>query len=558
MKRSLFMGLPMLWLAGFNAHALQLGDLLFESGAGQENYSLLGKPNATYNISATLPADVLANVYSLVPEGQEINPDFIASGKSTSIAIDDELNGAEFAEVSITFLNEGAGFRNSLGYFVFDTASPPQAIDDIQTHVIVFPNVSKAPDGELQEGDTIDLSVQLTAGQSIGFFVLANGWGSNGSYNTIASLGNRGTPYYSLTSLNPEPTEFDRNHSVLFVDTENEFMVIGFEDLFRPYGDNDFNDALFTVKVTPFTAVDGVNVDGTTNGNLEVLTQSNNPQTTITSYYPSADTWGSLAYEDNWPRKGDYDFNDVVMNYRITETINGLREIIRIKADFRLQAMGAGFHNGFALHLPSVLPGNVASATLTRKGQVQAVSADVDHSGETVFVLSQDTREDVQAAGALTEGCRYFRVEAGCLSAQTQLIDYSLVVEFVQPVAKSSIGVAPYDPFIFATPETYHGIHGIRHPGKSWQTHLKNFAGTATLDRTLFSQADDATDLAASFVTGNAFPWVLNIGSDWVHPREGVDISLAYPKFPQWVSSNGETNTDWYAPQNAVTGNLPD
>ncbi|MCW0469495.1 DUF4114 domain-containing protein [Vibrio chagasii] len=45
-------------------------------------------------------------------------------------------------------------------------------------------------------------------------------------------------------------------------------MVLGFEDIYRPTGDNDFNDLIFTVEVTPFIAVDGVNEDGTTDQNM--------------------------------------------------------------------------------------------------------------------------------------------------------------------------------------------------------------------------------------------------------------------------------------------------
>lgn len=88
----------------------------------------------------------------------------------------------------VTFLNEGAGYRNTLGYFVFDTNNPPTNKDEIAAHVIIFPNTSKAPDGEMEEGDTIDLNVQLTAGQTLAFFIIPNGWGWSGSYNNIASL----------------------------------------------------------------------------------------------------------------------------------------------------------------------------------------------------------------------------------------------------------------------------------------------------------------------------------------------------------------------------------
>ncbi|MCA2492196.1 MULTISPECIES: DUF4114 domain-containing protein, partial [Vibrio] len=231
-----------------------------------------------------------------------------------------------------------AGYRNTLGYFVFDTNNPPTSKDEIAAHVIIFPNTSKAPDGEMEEGDTIDLNVQLTAGQTLAFFIIPNGWGWSGSYNKIASLGSWGTPFYSYSNLNPESTSENRRHNVAFIDTQNEVLVLGFEDIYRPDGDNDFNDLLFTVEVSPFTAIDGVNTDGSTDSKYEPLVQENNPEVTVTSVYPSSDTYATMAFEDRWPLMGDYDFNDVVWRYRVTELLNGQREIKNITFDYTLQA----------------------------------------------------------------------------------------------------------------------------------------------------------------------------------------------------------------------------
>ncbi|GAL09412.1 hypothetical protein JCM19233_378 [Vibrio astriarenae] len=49
----------------------------------------------------------------MLPEGTEVNPDFIADDRYSSIHIDGDLDGAAYATVSLTFLNEGAGYRNS-------------------------------------------------------------------------------------------------------------------------------------------------------------------------------------------------------------------------------------------------------------------------------------------------------------------------------------------------------------------------------------------------------------------------------------------------------------
>ncbi|KAA8681322.1 LruC domain-containing protein [Vibrio gigantis] len=529
------------------AMALTTADLTFESGADASNYSAKGKPNITYSIADSLPQDVLSNVYSMLPEGSTVNSAFIAPERYSSIDIDDELNGAEYALAKITFLNEGAGYRNSLGYFVFDTNNPPVTKDDINAHVIVFPNTSVASAGEMQEGDTIDLSVELTAGQTLAFFIISNGWGWSGSYNNIDSLSSWGTPFYSYPAINPEATAENRRHNVAFLDTENEFLVIGFEDIYRPSGDNDFNDLIFTVEVTPFEAIDGVNEDGTTDSKYEVLVQENNDDVTVTSVYPSSDTFATLAFEDNWPLKGDYDFNDVVWRYRVTELLNGQRELKTITIDYTLQAMGAGYSNGYAVQLPNVLPGNVASTTLTRNGvAVEHTILKADDS-ETVLIVSENLKLDLETLGEIDESCEFYRTQSACAAQQNAgALSYQLSVEFTNPVSRDGIGYPPYDSFIFASEHTYHGDFVGTPPGMTWQTHLKPFSGTSDMNNALFNIHDDNSSGSESFKTSNNMPWVINIRDEWDHPIEYIDISDAYLSFPTWVTSSGETDGEWY------------
>lgn len=535
---------------------LEITDLEFVGGSDPSGYDRYGKPTSAYSISDTLPTDVLSNVYSMLPEGAPVNPDFIAADSQSSIAIDDELEGADFATVSVTFLNEGAGYRNTFGYFIFDTANPPATIDDIASHVVIFPNASKPNAGTLSEGDTMDLNIEVREGETIGFFVIPNGWGWSGSYNNIESLGGWGTPFYSLSDLNPESTAINRRHSVAFVDPQNESLILGFEDLLRPAGDNDFNDILFTVDVTPFQAIDGVNADGSIDASYEILTQINDPAITTTSVYPAADRWATLAFEDKWPLMGDYDFNDLVLRQRITETLDGQRNVKSIQATYEVQAMGGTYHNGFAVRLPGITAADLDAVTLTRNGS--AVTHDVVESdyGDINLIISPDTRQDVQDLGVLSAECRLYRAEPGCIASQTEDLVFELSVAFAAPIARETLGRPPYDPFIFGSPGKERG--NMDAPGRSWETHLKAFSGTGALNTGYYDTEDDASNGINSFVTQNNFPWVLNLSDNWSHPLEKIDISRAYPDFSLWVTSGGEQKSNWYQRANAVASRIAD
>jgi LruC domain-containing protein len=499
-------------------------------------YSQYGEPSDVVNVNEQLPAQLLTNIYSMLPEARRVNPSFVDGSLKSNIVMDDDFDG--LATVSVTFLNEGAGYRNSLGYFLYDPNNPPTDFTEIASHNIIFPNASKRPEGRMDQGDSVDLGITLTGGQALGFFVVPNGWGWNGSGGNVTNSGSWNQPFYSLPSLNPEPSG-SQYHNVIFYDSNQDFLVVGFDDQHRFSGDNDFNDLLFAVDVTPIDAVAGINSDGSVDASsYNVVVQTENTEVTSTSYYPSRSGYATLMYEDNWPRMGDYDFNDLVVKYRYQLTLNNVNALKTLRMSYQIQAIGAAFHNGFALHLPGVEKNNVSSATLTFAGQPQSLQLEAE-ANEAVIVLTSDTWDLVSTQ------CSMYRTLADCNESIGQ--EYVLEVQFSQPVPSSVIGNPPYDPFIFASPGKHHGDF----TGRGWEVHLKNFGGTSLFDNSLLGTYDDNSNFANKYVNNNNFPWVLNITDDWAHPLEGIDITKSYPDFSDWVLSNGNQKTNWYMRERA-------
>ena len=61
---------------------------------------------------------------------------------------------------------------------------------------------------------------------------------------------------FSDPEYNPEADPERRDHAVLLRDDARELVLLGMEDLRRDHGsDDDFNDAVFYVTVTPYYAV---------------------------------------------------------------------------------------------------------------------------------------------------------------------------------------------------------------------------------------------------------------------------------------------------------------
>ena len=263
-----------------------------------------------------------------------------------------------------------------------------------------------------------------------------------------------------------------------------------------------------------------------------------------TTYYPSQSTWSTLAYEDNWPAVGDYDMNDLVVNYR-TAVSKKDNEIVRVQLIGQVVAVGASYKNGFAINLPGIDRGEVSESDIefliNRK--VQAASPLESGRPEAILMVTDNISKYVSPG----EGCKFHRTEPGCGSSIQ--MTFSISVPFQSGVAAGNLSAPPFDPFMFASPADQ--ISG--RPGRSLEIHLKNHAPTSAFDMNLLNQGDDASSSASGqyFQTENGMPWALHIGGEWRYPVEYMDIFYAYPKFPAYVNSAGSEAGDWYLDVNA-------
>ncbi len=202
------------------------------------------------------------------------------------------------ATVSVTFLDEGAGYRNSLGYFTFQEFSfdglSKGDIDGDGSGTVslnelgavngvawnwVFPNASEAGGGgSLVAGDTVQLNMgnPLEAGTRVSFFLAQNAW--EGGDVSSEVLDGDTQIMYGLDFLNPE-ADFtstvdsnlaDARHvAMLFADESKQQVIMGFEDLnridryandYNYRSDEDFNDAVFLVSADPADAFGESNI----------------------------------------------------------------------------------------------------------------------------------------------------------------------------------------------------------------------------------------------------------------------------------------------------------
>jgi hypothetical protein len=316
-----------------------------------------GVPSYLVSPRDDITYDFLIDINSSLPSKESVpdnHPEYLFDSYEQTITL------TETANIWITFVSEGSKDRNTLAYYTFDSNNPPEDDNDITECTVIFPNASfKRSKGGLYSGDKVDLG-QFSAGTSIGWLLITD------AYDKKDYIVEEGDDYiFSHKVLNELSDSPYQQHIVMLKDINRERFIIAFEESERPKKDEDFNDNIFYATVSPVSAIEdglyptiGSNVvdndrddDGVDN-TFDDYPDDNTKA--FNNYYPSKTNLATLAFEDLWPSKGDYDFNTIT---------NANNDVVKLEGEFIVRAIGAGFHNGFGFELKNILTGQVSAAS---------------------------------------------------------------------------------------------------------------------------------------------------------------------------------------------------
>jgi LruC domain-containing protein len=507
------------------------------------SWDALGKPD--YLVSNDIITnDFVADINTSLPERISLavsNPEYLNSSDGGDMQLIAD------SEVWVTFVHEGATYKNALGYYTHQTGNPPASTTLIRDQTIIFPNVSyNGSGGSLISGNKVQLlyldpstnkyTTVFPAGTTVAWFFIA------GSFNsTINSIGSGYAKYYSDKRFNPETNSAKKKHNVVLKDNIRQLLLIGFEDINRQTGsDEDFNDGTFYATFRRLTAVNtdqikSITYDKINDADGDGVDDSIDEYPTdrtkaFNNYYPSINNVGTLAYEDLWPMKGDYDFNDLVVDYNFNQVTNAFNEIVEVNAALTVRAIGAALKNAFSLEF-STSPANVKSVT----GQ---------SLNNSVFALNSNGTEQNQSLAVVPifdDPSKVLGISAGMVNTingrpYITPKKVNVKIEFITPMSFSSFGTVPYNPFIV--------VNGIR--GK--EIHLAASAPTDLVDKSIFGTGDDDTNLAIQkyYMSDASLPWAINTPVQFAYPLEREDIRKGFNFFNTWSESRGSNYEDWY------------
>ena len=357
---------------------------------------------------------------------------------------------------------------------------------------------------------------------------------STGNSNNIAWLfliprdaSGNSIGYYSIQTNNTSNTWVTRTVAATMPAGTVSVQVLLWSHIFG--GTIDYDHVIVT---GPVSDSDGDGVDD------ELDEYPNDSERAFNVYYPNSEDFGTLAFEDLWPGKGDYDFNDLVLDYQFKQVLNADNELVEFYMDYMVRAIGASLENGFGFEIPGVEPLNVKSISGQRLTESYInLEANGTESGQStaVIILFDNAFSMMEAQSGS------FGVNTMPDAPYVEPVLRQLFVEFENPISTQLAGFAPYNPFL------------IVDKSRGREVHLAGKTPTDLHDPSLLGQWFDATNPVIGKYYQSEFnlPWAISLPKKFDYPIEKTDITSAYLKFGSWAESGGQLDTDWYSNTNA-------
>ncbi len=252
------------------------------------------------------------------------------------------------------------------------------------------------------------------------------------------------------------------------------------------------------------------------------------------NYLPGANTYGTIMFEDLWPSKGDFDFNDLVINYKINQITDAANKVVEIDASYKIKAVGGAISNGFGIRFDGLNANQIQSVTGTHlsSGNQISVASNGTENGQdkAVIILFDKTSHLIYPQGTSF-------VNTVQANPTINAYVFNVVIKLSSPTNPSLIGIAPYNYFIFRTNTRGHEIHAI------------NKSPTTLANTALFSTIDDVSNVGTAqyYRTISNLPWAIDVPDEIDYPSEKNDIVTVFTNFADWAQSAGLIKSDWYS-----------
>lgn len=396
--------------------------------------------------------------------------------------------------LDVVFLNRDAEYNNSFGYYYYKTSEGANMSN--MKKYIVFPNVSFSVYGGqlpiLKCGSKVRLlyfdeqgnaKKEFPAGYTVGWFIYADGYNQNENEIDIKKQVVSG--FANLLASNQVSGQ-QRQNFVSVKDEKSGKVIIGVED----GANNSYCDLLFYVNASKaIEDPDGRPVIKPDDGN-----EPEKPDVIETKT-------GTLAFEDIWPDGGDYDMNDVIVEYNCAVSFDKKNQVTKIVDTFTPVHDGAVFANAFAYQIDKGQFGKITSSATTEGIRTETETSSI--------IVCPNVK---QAARKV----------------------YTVTREFASGSFNKK-DFKSYNPYIIVK-----YAEGQR---SRTEVHLPKHEATSFADLSLIGSGKDAYYVDKA----GAYPFAIDIPIvNFIPVTEKSSIDTEYLYFKAWADSKGKEYTDWY------------
>ena len=431
------------------------------------------------------------------------------------------------SEVSITALGSMTCWNSSLGYYYYKGENPPTKPSDLNI-IMLFPNTQ---DGQrdlswdyqnnigtvrgdavqliyypnIAKGDYSGATTKFPKGTKIGFILKPNGWAGQGNnfcskksatyfWNKKLNIWAASTEGLSYCRNNgyklPNPNGEARTAKFSYKSPNgNNYAIVSFEDA---CDDSDYDDLLFALNPK--------------NAFVELAEVEENKTT----------TYGVYAFEDRWPSAGDYDMNDVVVEYKhemFFKSGNVNKQIFYLTTYQNY----VDLKSGLALKLAKkITPSKIVTKKMA-PGSTTATTASYTVDGDYYYMT-----EDITAELGTT---------------------YIFELQYNSAIGMSNL--AAVQPFIYRKEAD----------GKQWELHIPYEAPSPKMNTSYFGTESDCSSGSRYFVREGDYPFAFYLENGKAEyfknnilkrENENIHIDYFFPEFLQWSKTKGAKNQDWY------------
>ncbi|MFY8107600.1 MAG: LruC domain-containing protein [Bacteroidia bacterium] len=251
------------------------------------------------------------------------------------------------------------------------------------------------------------------------------------------------------------------------------------------------------------------------------------------NFYPATGK-GTIMFEDLWPTTGDYDFNDFVASFRQQVVLNSKNNVVELKLNMTVRAIGASFHNGFGIQLDGLIPKQIVSVTGANTGKTDWLNVESNgtESGQTYanIIAFDDAFRVLPSPGGSG-------VNVDPANPYAQPVSLELVITF-DPDGDKAIKIDDFkiNPYLIVNQEREREIH------------LPGMEPTDLANKKLFGTGQDDSNSGKDklYKSKNNLPWAIVVPAEIPYPQTKVDFLQVYPNFGKWAETSGFSNEDWF------------